>query len=31
MDWIDTKPNMYVEDETYIACEHDFSDIEEKV
>ena len=31
MDWIDTKPNMYVEDETYIACEHDFSDLEEKV
>lgn len=31
MDWIDTKPNMYVEDETYIACEHDFSDLEERV
>ncbi len=31
MDWIDTTPNMYVEDETYIACEQDFSDLEEKV
>ena len=31
MDWVDTKPNMYVEDETYIACEYDFSDLEEKV
>ena len=31
IDWIDTTPNMYVEDETYIACEHDFSDLEEKV
>ena len=31
MDWINTKPNMYVENETYIACEHDFSDLEEKV
>ena len=31
MDWIDTTPNMYVENETYIACEHDFSDLEEKV
>ena len=31
MDWIDTTPNMYVEDETYIACEQDFSDLDEKV
>ena len=31
MDWINTTPNMYVEDETYIACEQDFSDLEEKV
>ena len=30
IDWIDTKPNMYVENETYIACEQDFSDLEEK-
>ena len=31
MDWVDTTPNMYVENETYIACEQDFSDLEEKV
>lgn len=31
IDWVDTKPNMYVEDETYIACEQDFSDLDDKV
>ena len=31
VDWIRTTPNMYVEDETYIACEQDYSDLEEKV
>ena len=31
IDWIDTTPNMYVENETYVACEQDFSDLEEKV
>ena len=31
MDWINTTPNMYVDGETYIACKHDFSDLEEKV
>ena len=31
IDWVDTKPNMYVEDETYIACEQDFSDLDHKV
>ena len=30
MDWINTTPDMYIENETYIACEHDFSDLEEK-
>ncbi len=31
MDWIDTKPNMYVDGETYISCKEDYSDLEEKV
>jgi hypothetical protein len=31
IDWINTNPNMYVENETYIACKEDFSDLEEKV
>ena len=31
LDWVDTKPNMYVDGETYIACKQDFSDLEEKV
>ncbi len=31
VDWIETTPSMYVENETYIACEQDFSDLEEKV
>ena len=30
MDHIQTVSNMYIENETYIACEHDFSDLEEK-
>lgn len=31
MDWVDTVPNMYIDNETYIACKHDLSDLEEKV
>jgi hypothetical protein len=31
IDWIDTIPNIYEENETYIACNPDFSDIEEKI
>ena len=31
MDWINTGPNMYVENETYIPCKQDYSDLEEKV
>lgn len=31
MSHIDTKPNVYVDGETYIACKHDFSDLEEKI
>jgi hypothetical protein len=31
IDWVNTAPNMYIKDETYIACKDDFSDLEEKV
>lgn len=31
MSYIDTAPNVYVDGETYIACKHDFSDLEEKI
>ena len=31
MDYIETNPNIFKKDETYIACKHDFSDLEEKV
>ncbi len=31
MDHIDTVPNIYIDGETYIACEHDFSDLNEKI
>ena len=29
--YIDTYPNIYVNNETYIACKHDFSDLDEKI
>jgi hypothetical protein len=29
--YIDTVPNIYVDGETYIACNHDFSDLNEKI
>jgi hypothetical protein len=29
--FVDTEPNVYIDGETYIACKHDFSDIEEKL
>lgn len=28
---IDTLPNIYVPNETYIPCKHDFSDVNEKI
>ena len=31
IDWVNTTPNMYIEDKTYIACKDDFSDLEERV
>lgn len=31
MSHIDTLPNVYIDNETYIACKHDFSDINEKI
>ena len=31
MGYIDTVPNPYIDGETYIACKHDFSDLEEKI
>tara|TARA_Y100000361_G_C11124220_1_gene324950 strand:+ start:96 stop:1124 length:1029 start_codon:yes stop_codon:yes gene_type:complete len=31
MGYIDTTPNPYIDGETYIACKHDFSDLEEKI
>ena len=30
MSYIDTAPNFYIDGETYIACKHDFSDLQEK-
>jgi len=30
MSYIDTAPNIFVPDETYITCKHDFSDLREK-
>jgi hypothetical protein len=29
--YIDTTPNVFIDGETYIACKHDFSDLEEKI
>ena len=31
MSYIDTSPDPFVDGETYIACKHDFSDLEEKI
>ena len=31
MSYIDTNPNWYENDKTYIACKNDFSDLEEKI
>ena len=31
MQHVDTYPNIYVENETYIPCKHDYSDLEEKI
>ena len=31
MSYIDTSPNPFIDGETYIACKHDFSDLEEKI
>lgn len=31
MSHVDTYPNIYVEDETYIPCKHDYSDLEQKI
>jgi hypothetical protein len=31
MSHIETAPNIYVDNETYISCKHDFSDLEEKI
>jgi hypothetical protein len=31
MSYIDTIPNIYIPDETYITCKHDFSDLREKI
>ena len=31
MSYIDTNPNPYIDEETYIACKHDYSDLEEKI
>ena len=29
--YIDTTPNVFIDGETYIACKHNFSDLEEKI
>ena len=31
MDYIDTSPNPFIAGKTYIACKHDFSDLNEKI
>ena len=31
MSYIDTEPNVFIDGETYIACKHDYSDLEEKI
>jgi len=31
MSYIDTVPNVFTDQETYIACKHDFSDLNEKI
>jgi len=31
MSYIDTIPNIFIDNETYIACKHDFSDLKEKI
>jgi len=31
MDYIETNPNIFKKNETYIACKHDFSDLQEKI
>jgi len=31
MSYIDTKPDVFIDGETYIACKHDFSDLKEKI
>ena len=31
MSYVDTNPNPYIDGETYIACKHDYSDLEEKI
>ena len=31
MGYIDTTPNIYIPNETYIPCKHDFSDLEDKI
>ena len=31
MDFIDTVPNIFENNQTYIACKHDYSDLEEKI
>jgi hypothetical protein len=31
MSYVDTAPNFYINNETYIVCKHDFSDLEEKI
>ena len=28
---VDSYPNMMIEDETYVSCNHDWSDLEEKI
>ena len=31
MSYVDTYPNPFIDKETYIACKHDYSDLEEKI
>ena len=31
MSYIDTVPNVFIDGETYIACKHDFSDLNKKI
>lgn len=31
MSHVETSPNIYIENETYISCKHDFSDLNEKI